>query len=245
MKVLITLLLCLVSFNFLAANGSKGPNSPMVIAIIEEAHSDHIIVVTRDKFKRKLILNESSKINYVGFDDAKKEIKADFCIRAQVKNEVISSIYVTPAIGTELVFPTPEMVKMSNQELFDLTDLNKNGRISYVEISKTIKHSLKHGPVTFSKSDVDNSGALSQEEFPAFLAKTKWWKMSRVTPEDQLLAHDKDQNKLLSKEELISLLGSKAHIEIFFKRADKNKSGDIDLEEITQLIESFIFGKKS
>lgn len=243
MKVLITILFCLYSLNLLSANGSKGAKSPMVIAIIEEAHSDHIVVVTRDKFKRKLILNEQSKVNYIGFDDAQKEIKAGFCIRAQVKDEVISRMYVTPGIGKDPVFPNPEMVKMTAEELFKQTDLNENGRVCYVEISKTIKHSLKHGPLTFSKSDADNSGALSLQEFPAFLEKTKWWKISRVTPEDKFKASDKDQNNLLSKEELADLLGSKAHIDAFFKRADKNKSADLDLAEVSQLIESFIFGK--
>jgi hypothetical protein len=245
MKFLLSFFLYLSALNSSAANGSKGAESPMVIAIVEQAHSDHIIVVTRDEFKRKLVLNDASQINYVGFDDAKKEIKASFCIRAQVKDEVISSIYVTSSIGKELVFPTAKMVKMTSNELFDLADLNQNGRVCYVEISKTIKHSLKHGPVTFSKSDVDNSGALNVQELEAFLGMTKWWRMSRVAPEDQLKAHDKDQNNLLSKEELVSLLGSEAHIDIFFKRADKNASVDLDLDEVTQLIESFVFGKKN
>ena len=117
----------------------------MVIAVIEEAHSDYITVVTRDKFKRKLLLNEGSQINYIGFDEVKKEMKAVFCVRVQVKKELISSLYVTPAIGDELVYPTREMVKMSNQELFKLADLNKNGRLFYVEVSKTIKHSCYNG----------------------------------------------------------------------------------------------------
>ena len=41
-------------FMTFAANGSKGAKSPMVIGIVEEAHDDHVVVVTRDKFKRKL-----------------------------------------------------------------------------------------------------------------------------------------------------------------------------------------------
>jgi len=244
MRVFAALLFCLSSLNLFAANGSKGAKSPMVIAIIEEAHSDHIVVMTRDKFKRKLMLTEKSKINYVGFDDTKKEIKAQNCIRAQVKDEVILSVYVTPAIGKELVYPTPEMVKMTTEELFKLSDLNQNGRVCYVEISKKIKHSLKHGPVSFSKTDVDKSGALNPKEFAAFLTKVKWWNMSRKTAEEWFNASDKDQNKVLSKEELAGLLGSEAHIDIFFKRADHNKSTDLDLAEVSKFIDSLIFGKK-
>jgi len=244
MKILITFLFCISSLNLFATNGSKGAKSPMVIAIIEEAHSDHIVVMTRDKFKRKLMLTDKSQINYVGFDDVKKEIKTGYCIRAQVKDEVISSIYVTPAIGKELVYPSPEMVKMTTGELFKLSDLNQNGRVCYVEISKKIKHSLKHGPVSFSKSDTDKSGALNPKEFAAFLTKVKWWNMSRKSAEDQFKAHDKDHNNLLSKEELASLLGSEAHIDLFFKRADLNKSTDLDLAEVSKFIDTLIFGKK-
>ena len=171
MKILVTFLLLTTSLSLFAA--SKGASSPMVIGIIKEVHSDYIVVVTRDKFTRKLLLNDKSKIIYVGFDGAKKEIKTSFCIRASVKDEVIGSIYVTPAIGEDPVYPTPEMVKMTPKELFQLADLNDNSHVCYVEASKTIKHSLKHGPVSFSKSDRDRSGALNLKEFSAFLGKVK------------------------------------------------------------------------
>jgi len=91
------------------------------------------------------------------------------------------------------------------------------------------------------KTDKDKSGSLSQKEFSAFLGKTKWWNMSRKTPKEWLTGSDKDKNGLLSKKELAHLLGSEAHIEIFFKRADKNSSGDIDLEEISAFINELIF----
>ena len=95
MRAFAVLLFCLSSLNLFAANGSKGAKSPMVIAIIEEAHSDHIVVMTRDKFKRKLILNEQSKVNYIGFDDAQKEIKAGFCITKLSRK---SFFIITPSV---------------------------------------------------------------------------------------------------------------------------------------------------
>ena len=162
MKIVITFLILMSTLSIFGA--SKGANSPMVIGIIKEVQSDNIVVVTRDKFTRKLLLNDKSKISYVGFDGAKKETKKSFCIRASVKNEVIGYIYVTPGIGEDPVYPTPEMVKMTPKELFQVADLNQNGHVCYVEASKTIKHSLKHGPVSFSKTDRDRSGAQVQSE---------------------------------------------------------------------------------
>ena len=239
MKIVITLMILTSSLSVFGS--SKGANSPMVIGIIKEIHRDNIVVVTRDKFTRKLLLNDKSKISYVGFDEAKKEIKTSFCIRASVKDEVIGSIYVTLGIGEDRVYPTPEMVKMTPKELFQLADLNQNGNVCYVEASKTIKHSLKHGPVSFSKTDRDRSGSLNLKEFSAFLGKVKWWNMSRKTPEQWFKGSDNDNNEVLSKEELADLLGSKAHIDVFFKRADKNSSGDLDQKEVSAFINELIF----
>ena len=241
MKTLVSVLFLISSLNLFAANGSKGAKSPMVIGIVEEAHDDHILVVTRDKFKRKLTFKDDSKIVYVGFDDAKKEIKAKCALRAQVKDEVIGTIYVTPDIGEDEPEPTPEMVKMTPTELFEIADQNKNGRVCYVEVSKTIKYSLKHGPISFGKCDRDKSGALSPKEFPSFLEKTKWWKMSRKSPEEWFKGSDQDKNEVLSKKELAHLLGSEAHIDVFFRQADTNSSGDLDLPETSAFIKATIF----
>ena len=76
---------------------------------------------------------------------------------------------------------------------------------------------------------------------PSLLAKVKWWKMSRKTPKEWFNSSDQDMNGVLSQGELAVLLGSEAHIGIFFKRADKNTSGDIDLSEVTLFINELIF----
>jgi Ca2+-binding EF-hand superfamily protein len=226
----------------MAANGSKGAKSPMVIGIIEEAHDDHILVVTRDKFERKLTFKDDSKIVYVGYDDAEKKIQAKCAFRAQVKDEVIGTIYVTPDIGTDdTTEPTPEMLKMTPAEIFEVADRNKNGRVCYVEVSKTIKYSLKHGPISFGKCDKDKSGALSPSEFSSLLEKTEWWRMSRKTDEEWFKGSDLDKNGVLSKKELAHLLGKEAHLDTFFKQADKNASGDLDLPETSAFIQSKIF----
>ena len=65
MKIIITFLILTSSLIIFGA--SKGANSPMVVGIIKEVHTDNIVVVTRDKFTRKLLLNDKRKNSYVLF----------------------------------------------------------------------------------------------------------------------------------------------------------------------------------
>ena len=65
--------------------------------------------------------------------------------------------------------------------------------------------------------------------------------MSRKTPEQWFKGSDQDKSGVLSKKELAHLLGSEAHIDTFFKQADTNSSGDIDLPETSAFIQSRIF----
>lgn len=237
----LTCLVCLSTQALSAENNSKGPKSPLVIGIVKEAHDDHIVVITRDKYTRTIAFGEKSTVTYVGFGKEKKEIKARFGVRAEVNKEVIQSILVTPPVAEDKIEPTPEMVKMTPAELLKTADLDQSGEVSYVEMSKTLFSSLKHGPVAFHKSDLDHSGSLNLQELPLLLAKVKWWKMSRKTPEEWFKPSDQDKNGVLSQEELAVLLGSEAHIEVFFKRADKNTSGDLDLTEVSLFIHELIF----
>lgn len=241
--MLCSALMCLICSNtqtLSADNKSKGATSSLVIGIIEEAHDDRIVVITRDKYKRTLAIGETSTVTYVGFDQEKKEIKARFAVRAEVTKEVIQSILVTPPVAEDKIEPTLEMVKMTPAELLKTADLDQSGEVSYVEMSKTLFSSLKHGPVAFHKSDQDHSGSLNLKELPSLLAKVKWWKMSRKTPEEWFKASDQDKNGVLSQEELAVLLGSDAHIALFFRRADKNTSGALDLAEVSLFINELI-----
>lgn len=238
---------CLIAMSVPAqAAEKKGrkPQGSMLIGIVEEAHNDHLMIATtmHKREKRKLILNEQSDVNYVGYDEKKNEIETGSMFRAQVSGEVITSMYVTPAIGASFVDPTSEMLKMTPGELFQLADKNQNSRISYVEMSQTIKpHSPKHGPVMFHKADTDKSGALNRKQFDDLLAKVTWWKMSRKTPEEWFKDSDQDNNGVLSQKELAILQGTDAHIDKIFKSADKNKSGDLDDAEVSALINARIY----
>lgn len=241
------LALSLIAINFpvlAAEKKSREPQGSMVIGMVEEVHNDHLMIASTKgkREKEKLILNEQSDVKYVGYDEKKNEIETGSMFRAQVKGEVITSMYVTPAIGEGFVEPTPEMLKMTPGELFEMADKDQNSRISYVEMSQTIKpHAPKHGPVMFYKADPDKSGALNRKQFDDLLTKVTWWKVSRKTPDEMFKASDQDANGVLSKEEFAILQGTEAHIDKIFKAVDKNKSGDVDLNEAKIYINGLIY----
>ena len=227
-----------------AEKKSKKAQGSMLIGIVEGAHDDHLMIATtmHKRQKRKLILNEQSDIKYVGYDEKKNEIETGSMFRAQVSGDVITSMYVTPAISEAIVEPTPEMLKMTPAELFKMADKNQNSRICYVEMSQTIKpHAPKHGPVMFYKADTDKSGALNREQFDDLLVKVTWWKASRKTPEEMFKASDQDSDGVLSKEEFAILQGTEAHIDKIFKAADKNESSDLDSAEVSAFIKAKIY----
>lgn len=103
------------AFTLAAEKKTKKKKIPEVVANVVEARADHLVVITtKGKVVTKnLILNEQSKIIYVGFDGAKKEIAPKFTLRAKMDDDVITSVYVTPAVGAGTVDPTPEMLKMT------------------------------------------------------------------------------------------------------------------------------------
>ena len=121
-----------------------------------------------------------------------------------------------------------------------MADSNGDGELSYVEYATSIYRSPKHGPVGFSKSDKDKSGTLNLVEFEPKLAGIKWYRISRKTPAEWHAEFDADSNGALNKEEFIAFLGSTAHIDAFLKRADKEKSGGISVEELARFIDSIL-----
>ena len=156
-----------------AEKKSKKLQGSMLIGIVEGAHKDHLMIATtmHKREKRKLILNEQSDVKYVGYDDKKNEIETGSMFRAQVQGDVITSMYVTPAIGEGFVDPTPEMLKMTPAELFKMADTDKSGALNREQFHDLLvkvtwwKASRKTPEEMFKASDQDTNGVLSKEEF--------------------------------------------------------------------------------
>ena len=121
-----------------------------------------------------------------------------------------------------------------------MADDNGDGELSYVEYATAIYRSPKHGPVGFNKSDRDKSGTLNLKEFSKKLEGIKWYRISRKTPAQWHAQSDANSDGVLSKQEFVTFLGSTAHLDAFLKKTDKDRSGDISVEELAGFIDSIL-----
>jgi hypothetical protein len=90
------------------------------------------------------------------------------------------------------------------------------------------------------KSDKDKSGTLNLKEFSAKLDDIKWWRLSRKTPAEWHAEADANADGVLSKSEFVTFLGSTAHLDTFFKRADTDHSGDLSVADLASFIDSIL-----
>ena len=132
------------------------------------------------------------------------------------------------------------MLTMTPAELLKMADRNGDGELSYVEYATSIYRSSKHGPVGFGKADKDRSGTLNLKEFEPKLEGIKWYRISRKTPAQWHAQSDANSDGVLSKQEFVTFLGSTAHLDTFLKRTDKDRSGDISVEELAGFIDSIL-----
>ena len=208
--------------------------------VVESVDGNKITVNYRRK-SRTFTLNDKTKITYVSFLMAKKEIKSGFVVRAGVDAKgQCGQLWVTLPIPEDELKPTAAMLKMTPAELHKMADRNGDGGLSYVEYANAIYRSPKHGPVGFMKSDRDKSGTLNVKEFASKLEGIKWYRISRKTPAEFHADADADSDGVLSKQEFVTFLGSTAHLDTFFKKADQDRSGDISVVELSGYIDSIL-----
>ena len=223
--------------NELAAQKGKGGT----LSGIVEAVDGNDITVNHRRESKTFTLHDKTKIAYVSFLKADEEIKPGFFVRAAVDSKgQCNQIWVTLPIPEEKLKPSAEMLKMTAAELHKMADSNGDGELSYVEYATAIYRSPKHGPIGFGKSDRNKSGTLNLKEFESRLKGIKWYRISRKTPAQWHAEFDADSDGALSKEEFVAFLGSPAHIAVFLKRADKDKSGGISVEELAGFIDSIL-----
>lgn len=208
--------------------------------VVESVDGKKITVNHRRK-SRTFTLHDKLKINYVSFLKAKKEIKPGFFIRAGVNSAgQCNQLWVTLPIPEENLKPSAKMLTMTPAELLKMADDNGDGELSYVEYATAIYRSPKHGPVGFNKSDRDKSGTLNLKEFSKKLEGIKWYRISRKTPAQWHAEADANSDGVLSKQEFVTFLGSTAHLDTFFKRADKDRSGDLSVADLAGFIDSIL-----
>ena len=208
--------------------------------VVESVDGKKITVNHRRK-SRTFTLHDKLKINYVSFLKAKKEIKPGFFIRAGVDSAgQCNQLWVTLPIPDENLKPSAKMLTMTPAELLKMADDNGDGELSYVEYATAIYRSPKHGPVGFNKSDRDKSGTLNLKEFAPKLEGIKWYRISRKTPAQWHAEADANSDGVLSKQEFVTFLGSTAHLDTFFKRADKDRSGDLSVADLAGFIDSIL-----
>ena len=207
---------------------------------VESVDGSKITVDHRRK-SRFFTINDQTKVHYVSFLDAVKEIKPGFVIRAGVDSKgQCNQLWVTLPIPEAKLKPSAKVLTMTPTELHKMADSNGDGELSYVEYATAIYRSAKHGPVGFGKSDKDKSGTLNLKEFAPKLEGIKWWRISRKTAAEWHAEADANSDGVLSKQEFVTFLGSTAHLDTFFKRADKDRSGDLSVADLAGFIDSIL-----
>ena len=241
MKTNLTFIIVAICLTFAASRVAAQNKSGETLHGFVESVDGNKITVNHRRKSRVFTINDQTKIHYVSFLKAKKEIKPGFVIRAGVDSKGrCNQLWVTLPIPEEKLKPSAKMLTMTPAELHKMADSNGDGEVSYVEYATAIYRSPKHGPVGFGKSDRDKSGTLNPQEFESRLKGIKWYRISRKTPVEWHAEFDANSDGALNKEEFIAFLGSTAHIETFLKRADKDKSGGISVEELAGFIKTIL-----
>lgn len=233
------LILLLLPATLQAQSNSKGKNSPVVVGFLKSANGNELQVLQSGELLRKLVLGPKSQIHYVGMQDQNDHHPVPgYGVKAKVgKDGSIKSILFTHPIGKKVRLGERRLT-MSERDLFEKVDVDRNGKVSYAEFAQSIYDSPKHGPDGFRKNDKDGDGGLNQEEFKRSLITVAWWELSRKTPADWMTTADLDNNRKLTLEEFKTICSGGNHIDNVFRRTDKDNSGDLSHNEVTAYIES-------
>ena len=240
------------AFTVLASNAqtqsnSKRPDSPVVVGTLKgvDSSSTKFVVQQSGEHLRKLYENSESKVYFVGLPaKGGPKPRAGLGVTATCeKDGRVKTISFTPPVGEPSMLGEKRLT-MTESELLKEVDKDASNTISYVEFSKYIYHSPKHGPDSFRKADKDSDGVLDTAEFVEALSKVSWWKLSRKTPDEWFTQADKSKNGMLDIKEFAAICTSGSHIDNVFKRADRDDSGDLSSRETTAYVRSVTHGKQ-
>ena len=235
-----------LSENVRAKSGSEGSEKSVVVGTLASVDSSGKIFDVRqsDEHLRKLNLNSKSKVYYVGLPvKSEQKPQVGFGVKASCgKNGLIKTITFTPPVGESSMLGEKRLA-MTERQLFSEVDKDASKSVSYVEFSKHIYHSPKHGPDSFRKADANSDGVLDAAEFIEALSGVSWWKISRKTSAEWFVQADKNSDDMLDIHEFSFICTSGNHIENVFKRADEDKSGSLTQRETAAYIRSVTYGK--
>ena len=219
----------------------EGPQKSVVVGTLVnvDASGKSFQVQQNSEQIHNLFMNSKSKIYYVGLPAiSKQKPRAGLEVKASCgKNGLIKTITFTPPVGEPSMLGE-ERLAMTERELFNEVDQDASKSVSYVEFSKHIYHSPKHGPDSFRKADRDSNGVLDGAEFPEALSEVSWWKISRKTSSDWFIQADKNMDDMLDIREFAFICTSRNHIENIFKRADEDNSDSLTQRETAAYIRS-------
>jgi Ca2+-binding EF-hand superfamily protein len=245
---LVALLLCSPATGAESAgkiSNTKGPEAPVILGIITAVDGKVLTVRVpaleeKQTIERKITITGKTTISYLDIPDQAGQMpKVGYHIKGHAEDDrrLLKSAVLSPPIG-EPVQLGPERLTMSDEALFKKTDTDGNGKVSYGEFSRTIELSPKHGPNDFQAADQNRDSVLDAAEFLDRLQSVTWWKLSRKTPKEFFALSDRDGNGALSMKEFAEI-GS-GHLDAVFPRYDRNKSGDLDEQEVADYIKRII-----
>ena len=224
-------------------SNSRGPDSPVLFGEITAVGDGGktVTILQAESQAREISITKKTTLSFVGMAKENRELKVGYWGKAKVKNGEAGSLKLTLPVGA-LKPLSKERTSMDENAIFAAVDENRDSGIDYVEMSRALYHSPKHGPDKFEKSDKDSNGLLDHAEFSKLLAQVTWWKFSRKSAEDWFAQADTNGDGKLDEKEFGLTFDTGNHTANRFKRADGDTSGILDKLEVSEFYQSLISG---
>ena len=222
-------------------SNSSGPDSPIVVGEVIAVSKDGnmVTLLQSGKYKREITIGKKTKLSFVGMPKVDRKPTIGYSGKASLKSGTTKYLKLTQ--------PLPEAQSLGKgrasltvAQVLTKADDDKDGGISYVEMSRWIYNSGKHGPDHFEKADQSKDGLLDASELALLLPKVNWWKYSRQPASAWFAQSDSNQDGVLGTIEFKVINGGDGHLEQRFKRADKDKDQTLSKEETAAYIQGLI-----
>ena len=224
-----------------AKSNSKGADSPLAIGSITAISVDGktLTILQGGVLKRDLLLSSRTELVFVGMPKSARRLAVGHGVKASVKGGSVKSVKVTLPTG-QAASLGKERNKLSVDQILAKANENGDNGLDYVEVSRWIHYSPKHGPDSFLKADENEDGLLDRAEMTKLLAGVSWWKYSRKSSDEWFRRADGNVNGVLDLKEFTTIAAGKNHAENVFKRTDKNKDKGLDPKEVAKYVDQLI-----